>query len=80
MEPLDQGEKTEFVHFPERIRPPKFIFSPNVWSDECVVKMGSCGDVPGATSEAACQKTVLVVHYMGDDRFDNLLGKIDRRG
>jgi hypothetical protein len=48
VEPLDQWKKSKFVHVPEGIRPPKLFVSTsmNEWSDESVVEMGDCGDVP----------------------------------
>jgi hypothetical protein len=61
MEPLDQGKKTELVHVPEGIGPPKVIICTKGWSDEGVMKMGGRGDVQGVASQATCEEAALVI-------------------
>jgi hypothetical protein len=44
------------------------------------MKMRDRGDVPGVTGEGTCQKTAHVIGKVGDDHFDNLLGKLGGDG
>jgi hypothetical protein len=76
LEPLDQGEKPEFVHVLEGNVPPRFHVCGGVSSDNGVMETGGRGNVPGTTSQTACQKAVLVIGYMTNDHFGDLLGKV----
>ena len=50
------------------------------WSDEGVMEMGNGDNVPGVTGHSACVKTVHIVGEVGDDHFNDLLGKPVGRG
>ena len=77
LELLYQRKQTESAHDPERSGPYGFPFlarGPGS-SDEGVMEMGNGGDVPGVTGQGACAETARIVDEMGDDHFDDLLGK-----
>jgi hypothetical protein len=44
-----------------------------------VVEMGNCGDIPGVAGHGTCAKSAIVVDKIGEDIFDDLLGKLVRR-
>jgi hypothetical protein len=77
LELLDQRKQTESVHDPERSGPygfPVLARDPGS-SDEGVMEMGNGGNVPGVTGQGAREETARIVDEMGDDHFDDLLGK-----
>ena len=82
LELLDQGKQTKLVHVPEWFGPQEFIVSfPAIGcSDKGAMEMENGGNVPGVTSQGACEETVCVVSEMGDDHFDDLLGKPGGKG
>jgi hypothetical protein len=42
---------------------------------EGVVEMGNCGDIPGVAGHGTRAKSTIVVDEIGEDIFDDLLGK-----
>ena len=72
------------MHVAERFGPHEFVECAPVvirwWNDKGVMEMRYGGDVPGVTGLGAGEEAALVVDKMGDDHFDNLLGKFGDRG
>jgi hypothetical protein len=42
---------------------------------EGVVEMGNCGDIPGVAGHGTCARSAIVVDKIGEDIFNDLLGK-----
>ena len=73
----DKGKQTKSVHVWEWFRPKKFVgFALEIARrDEGVVKMRDSCDVPRVTGQGTCKETAGVIDQMGNDHFDDLLGK-----
>jgi len=79
-EPLDQGKQTKHVHVPEGIGPPEFLVQRADVNDKGVMERMNGGDVPGITGEGTCAEATCVINEVGDNHFDDLLGKPGGRG
>ena len=77
---LDQRKQTQRVSAPKGVGPRKFSRRVHLMNGEGVVEMGNGGDIPGVAGHGACAKSAIVVDKIGDDIFDNLLGKPVGRG
>ena len=77
LELLNQGKQTKPVLVQERFGPQETPFHPQGGnhSSKGVMEVRNGGDIPGVTGPGACKETALVVDEMGDDHFDNLVGK-----
>ena len=72
---LDEGKQTKRAHVPDRIGPREFSIPAANASEKGVAEMRSGGDIQGVTSQGACAETVCAIGKVGDNYFDNLLGK-----
>ena len=75
---LDQGKQTKSMLVQQGFGPHETQSLPRGrgQSNECVMEMRNGDDIPGVTG----QGTRKIVDEMGDDNFDDLLGKSGGRG
>jgi len=78
---LDQEKQAKPVHVQERLGP-RALCRPygGVYNSNGVMEVRDSSDVPGETSQGACEETGLIIDGMADYHFNDLLGKPGGRG